>query len=97
MGSVNSPIIGLGDYGYNYLGIPTFNLDFKFDIKVVQRFDKAEINQELFDKAFGEGVIKSEEEFTAKMTEEIKSNFVRETDYRFMIDAKNKFVEKMMR
>jgi len=33
MGSVNSPIIGLGDYGYNYLGIPTFNLDFKFDIK----------------------------------------------------------------
>ena len=33
LGSVNSPIIGLGDYGYNYLGIPTFNLDFKFDIK----------------------------------------------------------------
>lgn len=33
LGSVNAPIIGLGDYGYNYLGIPTFNLDFNFDIK----------------------------------------------------------------
>ncbi len=33
LGSVDSPIIGLSDYGYNYLGIPTFNLDFNFDIK----------------------------------------------------------------
>jgi len=33
LGSIKSPIIGLGDYGYNYLGIPTFNLDFNFDIK----------------------------------------------------------------
>lgn len=33
LGSVKSPIIGLGDYGYNYLGIPTFNLDFKFEMK----------------------------------------------------------------
>jgi hypothetical protein len=33
LGSVNSPIVGLSDYGYNYLGIPTFNLDFTFDIK----------------------------------------------------------------
>jgi len=33
LGSIKSPIIGLGDYGYNYLGIPTFNLDFNFGIK----------------------------------------------------------------
>ena len=33
LGSIHSPIIGLGDYGYNYLGIPTFNLDFKFEMK----------------------------------------------------------------
>ncbi len=33
LGSIKGPIIGLGDYGYNYLGIPTFNLDFNFDIK----------------------------------------------------------------
>jgi len=33
LGSVESPIIGLSDYGYNYLGIPSFNLDFNFDIE----------------------------------------------------------------
>ena len=33
LGSIKSPIIGLGDYGYNYLGIPTFNLDFDFGMK----------------------------------------------------------------
>lgn len=69
--------------------------DFQFEIVKVQRFEKAEINQELYDKAFGKDVIKSDEEFKAKVTEEIKSNFVKETDYRFMIDAKQKFVEKI--
>jgi hypothetical protein len=33
LGSVKGPIIGLNDYGYNYLGVPTFNMDFKFDFK----------------------------------------------------------------
>jgi len=33
LGSIKSPIIGLGDYGYNYLGIQTYNLDYNFDIK----------------------------------------------------------------
>jgi trigger factor len=68
--------------------------DFNFEILKVQRFDKAEINQELYDKAFGKDVIKSDKEFKEKLTEEIKSNFVRETDYRFLIDAKEKFVKK---
>jgi hypothetical protein len=33
LGSIKGPIIGLGDYGYNYLGIQTYNLDYNFDIK----------------------------------------------------------------
>ncbi|PLX23978.1 MAG: trigger factor [Marinilabiliales bacterium] len=69
--------------------------DFQFEIAKVQRFDKAEINQELYDKAFGKDIVKSDAEFKAKVTEEIKSNFVRETDYRFLIDAKEKFVQKI--
>jgi len=69
--------------------------DFQFDIAKVQRFDKAEINQDLYDKAFGKDVVKSDEEFKTKVIEEIKANFVRETDYRFLIDAKEKFVKKL--
>lgn len=68
--------------------------DFQFEITKIQKFDKAEINQDLFDKAFGKDVIKSVEEFNAKLTEEIKANFKKDTDYRFMVDAKEKFVTK---
>ncbi|MCB2194450.1 MAG: trigger factor [Bacteroidetes bacterium] len=68
--------------------------DFNFEILKVQRFEKAEINQELYDKAFGKDVVKTDKEFKEKLTEEIKDNFVRETDYRFLIDAKEKFVKK---
>ncbi len=71
------------------------NGDFEFEITKVQRFFPAEINQELYDKAFGPDVVKSDAEFKAKVTEEIKANFVRETDYRFMVDAKTKLVEKI--
>lgn len=71
------------------------NGDFQFEITKIQRFEKSEINQDFYDKAFGKDVIKSEAEFKAKVTEEIKANFVRETDYRFMIDAKQVFVEKI--
>ena len=69
--------------------------NFQFEITKIQKFDKAEINQDLFDKAFGKDVLKSVDEFNAKLTEEIKTNFKKDMDYRFMIDAKNKFVEKL--
>lgn len=69
--------------------------EFQFEITKVESFQKAEINQELFDKAFGKDVIKSDEEFKAKITEEIKSNFSKDTDYRFLIDAKKKLVAKI--
>jgi trigger factor len=69
--------------------------DFQFEITKLQRFQKAEINQELFDKAYGKDVVKSVEEFNAKLTEEIQQNFVKETDYRFLFDAKKKIVNKI--
>lgn len=73
----------------------TLTGNFEFEIDKIQRFDKAEINQELYDKAFGEGKINSEKEFREKLTEEIKQNFSKESDYRFSIDAKEKLVSKI--
>ena len=69
--------------------------NFEFAINQIQRFEKAEINQELFDKAFGEGTIKSEKEFKEKLIAEVKENFIKESDYRFMFDAKDKLVSKI--
>lgn len=53
---------------------------FTFTVKNVNRKEKAEINQDLFDKTFGPDVVKSEEEFKAKISETIGQNYSRETD-----------------
>ncbi|HKK42417.1 MAG TPA: trigger factor [Bacteroidales bacterium] len=72
------------------------NIDgnFRFTINEISRFYPAEVNQELFDKVYGEGTVKSEEEFMAKLEEEIAANLKKETDYKLMIDLKNMAIEK---
>lgn len=62
--------------------------DFKFTIKEITRFKEAELNQELFDKAFGEGVVKSEAEFKQKLSDDIKKTMEQDSDYKLLIDAK---------
>jgi len=57
-------------------------------------FEKAEINQEFFNKVYGEGVVNSEEEFNTKLDEEISKNLVHESDYRLLIDLKDKLINK---
>jgi len=69
--------------------------DFEYEIKDIQKFVPAEVNQELFDKAYGEGNVKSEEEFKEKVTEGIKQSLAKESDYRFGVDAKKKLVKKI--
>ncbi len=69
--------------------------DFQLTIKEITRFKEAELNQELFDKAFGEGTVKSEEEFKQKLTEEIKTSLTVDSDYKFMIDAREMLVKKL--
>lgn len=70
------------------------NGDFRFTINEVSRFVPAEINQELFDRIFGEGVINSEEDFRKKMDEEINSNLKNESDYKLSLDLKKLATEK---
>jgi trigger factor len=70
------------------------NSDFQLTIESVSKFEKSEINQELFDKIYGEGKVNSEEEFRAKIQEEINANLDRESDYKFRLDAKEKVLEK---
>ncbi len=51
-----------------------------FTVTSVSRVEPPTMNQELFDKVFGKDVVKSEEEFTAKVKETIAQNYQRETD-----------------
>jgi trigger factor len=71
------------------------NSDFQLTITAISKFEKAEINQALFDKIYGEDKVKTEEEFKAKVEEEIKANLSRESDYKFRLDTKELILKKI--
>ena len=68
--------------------------DFRFTINEISRFRKAEINQELFDRIYGEDIIHSEEEFSNRIYEEIMANLRNESDYKLSVDLKKLAIEK---
>jgi trigger factor len=74
--------------------VADLNGNFRYTINEINRFVPAEVNQELFDKVYGEGIVKSEEEFTAKIEEEITKNLKRESEYKLMLDIKALVLEK---
>ena len=68
--------------------------NFRFTINEISRFRKAELNQELFDRIYGEGVIKSEEEFRGRVDDEIAATLGNESDYKLSLDLKKLAIEK---
>ncbi len=69
--------------------------DFNFTIEGITNYTEAEVNQELFDKVYGEGAVNSEEEFRTRIIEEIKANLSQDVNYRFGLDAKDMLMKKM--
>ncbi len=69
--------------------------DFKFSITEITRFKEAELNQELFDKVLGEGVVSDEESFRAKIKETLSNQFAPDADYFFMKEVRKAILEKM--
>ena len=74
--------------------LSTINSDFRVTIKSISRFEKAAIDQELFDKAYGKDNVKSEVEMQAKVEEELKTSFDRNSDYKFRMDAREYYLSK---
>ncbi len=74
--------------------LETESMFFQLTIEEISRWKKAEINQEMFDKAFGEGVVTSEEEFRAKLKEEIEKAYMQNSDYKLFLDLKEKLTGK---
>ena len=69
--------------------------DFSFQIQEITRFVEGELNQEIFDQVFGEGAVASAEEFRTKVKENIASQFVADSEYRFLLDARKMLEEKV--
>lgn len=68
--------------------------DFQVTIKEIQRFAAAEVNQELFDKVYGEGIVNSVEEFRNKIKEEAEVGLKNDSEYKFRLDAKAALIKK---
>lgn len=62
--------------------------NFSYQINEITRYVPAEINQELFDMIFGEGNVKSEDEFRARIKEQLQQQFEQDSEYRFLIDVR---------
>jgi len=60
--------------------------DFQLTVKNVNRLEESDLNQEFFDKLFGEGTVTTEEEFRTKITEELESMMVQDTDRKLQDD-----------
>ncbi|MBQ9470555.1 MAG: trigger factor [Bacteroidales bacterium] len=68
---------------------------FQATITSVQAYVPAELNQELFDQAFGKDAVTSLEEFNSRIDSQIEQNFSSESDARFAVDARAKMLDKV--
>lgn len=81
----------------NLLGIDKdaaekYTANVQFTVKNVSHLAPADVNQEFFNKIYGEGVVNSEEEFRAKVRQELAAIFVNDSERKFY----NEVVEHLM-
>ncbi len=74
--------------------IENLKADFSFQISEIKRFVEGEINQELFDKVLGEGVVSTEEEFKEKIKEQLAYRYGLESEYKLQKDLHQLLLDK---
>lgn len=65
-----------------------------FIIKEIKRYIDAEVNEELFTKLYGEGIVKDVADFRARVKADIENQLKGHSEYRFTIDAREKLIKK---
>lgn len=69
------------------------DIDVTFTIDETNKRENAELNQELFDKLFGEDKVKSVEELRAKIKEDAEKQFVQQSDQQLLNDVTEYLIE----
>jgi len=59
---------------------------FQLTIENINRLEEADLDQEFFDKIYGEGEVTTEEDFRARVTKEIEDMFVQNADQKLQND-----------
>ena len=75
--------------------VAAHNGEFTFAITEITRFVASELNQNVFDAAFGKDAVKSEEEFRAKIAEQFEARFEVESDYKLLMDTREYLMNKV--
>lgn len=74
--------------------LESINPNYEVVIKEIKTVVEAKPSSEIYDRMFGKGTVKNEQEFDAKIAERIAAEYQRECDFRFMIDAKEYLIKK---
>ena len=74
---------------------PEVKSNFSYQVEEITRFVPGDLNQEIFDQVFGKDAVKTEEEFRAKVKETLAGQFVADSDYKFLLDARQVLMEKV--
>lgn len=69
------------------------DIEVTFTIEEINAIEKADLNQELFDKLFGEGVVTSVDEVKAKIKEDAEAQFAQQADQKFLNDVIENLIE----
>jgi trigger factor len=68
--------------------------NFRLTVKNINRLEESDLNQEFFDKLFGEGTVTTEEEFRQKITEEVEAMFAQDAERKLQNDLYKLAIEK---
>lgn len=69
------------------------NVPVDFIVEEVNTREMAELNQELFDKLFGEGVVTSEKELKEKIKQDAEGQFMQQSDQKLLNDVVDSLIE----
>jgi len=73
--------------------VHTLAVDVDFTINAINVSEPAELNQELFDKLFGEGKVASLEDLKAKIKEDAEAQFAQQADQKLLADVQDFLIE----
>ncbi|RZL27811.1 MAG: trigger factor, partial [Pedobacter sp.] len=68
--------------------------NFQLTVKNVNRLEESDLNQEFFDKVFGEGTVTDEAGFRAKIQEEVESMFTQDAERKLSNDIYEALLQK---
>lgn len=73
--------------------VHTIAVDVDFTIEAINGAELAELNQDLFDKLFGEGKVATLDELKAKIKEDAEAQFAQQADQKLLADVQDFLIE----